>query len=182
MEICFATHDQQRFEALRHHLDPSIQLSKLDDLNLEMPDTNEATAPEAKTALITRKLFDLTNLPIIAEDTFLQEVKPERDKEDPQKPLNFGTIYERKAAPPRSSFFQLMTVISYRDEHIARNFWGVTEGTVRSDRSEAKELEDLFIPDGKTKPLNGLEAKERNKIWSFQVALRQLILFLHQAR
>lgn len=190
MELCFATNNKHKLEEVSQLLGDSFHIVSLADIGCkeELPEEQETL--EGNSLQKAKYVFDKFGINCFADDTGLEVealdgapgvysaryAGEQRNSDDNNELLleNLKNQANRKA--------RFRTVVTLILDHQTFQFEGVANGEILKSRrgSAGFGYDPLFLPEGHTKSMAELTAKEKNAISHRGNAIRKLVAYLIQ--
>lgn len=188
MELCFATNNVYKIKEVQELLGNQYKLLTLKEIGCEeeLPEERDSFAGNSlqKAEYVFRKF----NLPCFADDSGLgvnalhgapgvhsaMYAGPGRSNDENMDLLlkNLEGVTDRRA--------QFITVISWVEPNLVKQFEGIVHGNVLSARRGTGGFgyDPLFVPDGYTSTFAEMSGAEKNKISHRAIAFKKLVAFL----
>lgn len=188
MQICFASHNQNKIAELRKLVGSGIELLGLDDLGIveEIPETGVTL--EENALIKASYVFERKNIPCFADDTGLEvaalggepgvySARYAGEPADSNRNID-KLLTQLKDSKDRKARFR--TVIAFIDSDGKQFFEGEVAGTITQKRSgdEGFGYDPVFHPNGFDCTFAEMTMEEKNSISHRGRAVKKLIDFL----
>lgn len=188
MKVCFATNNAKKLEEIRQLLEPQYEVKSLADIGCheELPETGETL--EANSRQKAQYVWDHYGVACFADDTGLEiealggepgvysarYAGPGRDNE-----ANIDLVLQKlEGSANRRARFR--TVITWVQDGQARQFEGIVEGEILTQRAGSKGFgyDAVFRPEEEERSFAQMDMEEKNSMSHRGRALKKFIDFL----